>query len=226
MNEWVGKRTSLFGRTDITFPSPLDVKWTRKSDEEQKAWATRRATLPLEWLNLDDVDRILMFAPPDAEQFFPVTKEDMDVYTQWTLKKNEIDEIAESGLITESERQDLQDAAEERVTSYLLGNGRESEVAYMNMWPIEKLYVLGMLPPELEYLMPEIRFAKEIAVAEGRKQPREEILDPIYASIQNRAVTDANFGAMLEDLGLTLFDESSYDAIAPKLILGGFESDF
>jgi hypothetical protein len=120
----------------------------------------------------------------------------------------------------------MQDEAEERVTSYLLENGRESEVLYMNMWPIEQLYVTGQLPAALEYLMPEIRFAKETAAAEGRKQPRDEILDPIYMSIQNRAYTDPAFGEMLVDLGLTLFDESSYDAIAPKLILGGFESDF
>ncbi len=127
MNEWAQKRTSLFGRTDITFPSPLDVKWNRKTEDEQKAWVTRRATLPLEWLNLDDVDRILSFAPADAVQFFPTTREDMDIYTQWTLKKNEIDEMAEAGMITESDRQDMQDEAEDRVTSYLLENGRESE---------------------------------------------------------------------------------------------------
>jgi hypothetical protein len=224
-NEWAGRRFTLFGRTDITYPSPLDVRWNRKTEDEQRAFAMKRSTLPLEWLNLDDVQRIMEFAPADAAAFFPQTREAMQVYTAWTVRKNEIDELAEVGAITETDRRDAQAEAENTVITYLQENGRSAEVAYMNMWPIEQLYVLGLLPQELEYLMPEVRFVKETLNAEGRG-PRSRVGDalllPMYNAIMNRAATDQHFGSLLIDLGLTLFDESAYDALLPRLIVGDF----
>jgi hypothetical protein len=225
MNEWAQKRFTLFGRTDITYPSPLDIRWQRKNPDEQQAFVMKRSTLPLEWLNLDDVSRILEFAPPEAGRFFPTNHAEFQIYTAWTERKNEIDELAERGDITEGDRRKAQDAAEARVKTYLLENGREAEVAYMDMWPIEQLHVLGLLPPQLEYLMPEVRFVKETLNAEERgprSQVGDKLLLPLYNALMNRAATDAAFGDMLTDLGLTLFDESAYDALLPRLIVGDF----
>jgi hypothetical protein len=229
MNSWAQKRFTLFGREDITFPSPLDVKWNRKTEEEKKAFAMKRSTLPLEWLNLDDVERILSFAPADAASFFPTTTAEMEIYTNWTVRKNEIEEMAEMGLLTESERRKAQDAAEEEVHSYLMETGRQDEITYASLWPIERLYVTNQLPHELHDVMPQLRFIKESLAAEGRgprSQIGDKLLTPLYQELTNRALTDPAFGNMLSDLGLTLFDESAFDALLPKLIVGGFESDF
>jgi hypothetical protein len=225
MNDWAQKRFTLFGRTDATYPSPLDIRWSRKNPDEQKAFAMKRATLPLEWLNLDDVARVMEFAPPEAARFFPQTRADMDIYAAWTRRKVELDELAERGEITETDRRDAQSAAEETVISYLLETGRQDEANYMQMWPIEQLHVLGLLPQQMEYLMPEVRFVKETLAAEERG-PRSQIGDklllPLYNALMNRAQVDQAFGDVLLDLGLTLFDESAYDAILPRLIVGDF----
>jgi hypothetical protein len=53
----------------------------------------------------------------------------------------------------------------------------------------------------------------------------DALLLPLYNSIINRTATDQGYGNMLRDLGLTLFDESAYDALLPRLIVGDF-SDF
>jgi hypothetical protein len=225
MNDWAQKRFTLFGSTDITYPSPLDIKWQRKTEDEKRAFVMKRSTLPLEWLNLDDVQRIMQYAPADAGSFFPQTPEQMNIYTAWTIRKNEIDELAEDGAITETDRRDAQAEAEETVISYLQENGRNDEVTYMNLWPIEQLYVLGLLPQELESLMPEVRFVKETLSAEGRgprSQVGDQLLLPLYNAMMNRASTDSAYGDMLRDLGLTLFDESAYDALLPRLIVGDF----
>jgi hypothetical protein len=95
----------------------------------------------------------------------------------------------------------------------------------MNLWPVEQLYVLNLLPPEFHELMPEIRFIKESLHAEGRgprSQVGDQLLLPFYQAIMNRAATDPAYGETLRDLGLTLFDESAYDAILPRLIVGDF----
>jgi hypothetical protein len=228
MNEWAQKRFTLFDRTDITYPGPLDIRWQRKNDDEKRAFVLKRSTLPLEWLNLDDVQRIMSQVPADAASFFPQTNEAMGVYTAWTIKKNELDEMAERGVITESERRDGQALAKEQITSYLMENGRQDEVTYMNLWPIEQLHVLGLLPPELSELMPQVRFIKETLAAEGvgpRSQIGDQLLLPLYNSIINKASVDQQYGNMLRDLGLTLFDESAYDALLPRLIVRDF-SDF
>jgi hypothetical protein len=230
MNNWAQKRRTIPGmREDITFPSPLDVKWNRKTEEEKRAFALKRATLPLEWLNLDDVERIMSFAPADAGSFLPQSKEDMEIYSRWTIEKNRISELKESGQISSSDETKMHNAIEEQVHTYLLERGRADEVQYMGMLPIERLYVMGMLPPELEFVMPEVRFIKESAAAAGKKigsTAVEPMRVALYDAIKNRAMTDPAFGNMLSDLGLTLFDEGSYDVIPPKLIEGGFESDF
>jgi hypothetical protein len=73
--------------------------------------------------------------------------------------------------------------------------------------------------------MPEVRFVKETLAAEERG-PRSQIGDklllPLYNALMNRAQVDQAFGDVLLDLGLTLFDESAYDAILPRLIVGDF----
>jgi hypothetical protein len=118
--------------------------------------------------------------------------------------------------------------AKEQITSYLMENGRQDEVTYMNLWPIEQLHVLGLLPPELSELMPQVRFIKETLAAEGvgpRSQIGDQLLLPLYNSIINKASVDQQYGNMLRDLGLTLFDESAYDALLPRLIVRDF-SDF
>jgi hypothetical protein len=229
VNDWAGTRHTMFGREDITYPSPLDVKWQRKTDDEKRAFVLKQSTKPLEWLNLDDVERIMSFAPADAASFFPKDRQQMEIYTRWTVAKNEIEEMSEKGLITESERRKMQDEAEASVHSYLMESGREDELTYMNLWPIEKLHVLNLLPEELSAYMPQVRFIKETLAAEGRG-PRskvgDQLLIPLYTEMQNRAYAEPAFGTMLEDLGLTLFDEGSYDGIPPKLIVGYFEADF
>ena len=221
VNEWSQKRFTLFGRTDVTYPSPLDVRWNRKNEDEKRVSVIGAATKPLEWLSLDDVQHIMELVPADAGSFFPQTPESMEIYSAWTLKKNEIDESYDAGIITEGQRRKAQEEAEKRVTSYLLESGRQDEVTYMNMWPIEQVYVLGLLPPELEFLIPEVRFARESLNAEGvgpRSQLGDKLFIPMIQQIENRAAMDAHFADVLSNFGLTAFDESHYETIIDMLV--------
>jgi len=221
-NQWARKRFPLERDQSITFPSPLDVKWARKDDEEKYLTVQKRATSPLEWLNLDDVDRIMEISGQTAGTFFPTSAADMVIYDEWTEAKAAIDEMQERGEIRYSEATERKRSVKEQVREMLAEAGRFDELRYMDMWPIEKLYVLNLLPLQLEYLLPYVRSIKEdlAAIDKGpQSDAGRKALRPLYEDAIQKGWADmGGFGAMLDNLGLNLYDEGEWDSLMPRLI--------
>ena len=228
-NKWARKRFPHPEDQSITFPSPLDVKWARKDDLEKQSTVQKRLTSPLEWLSLDDVDHIIELSGETSRTFFPTSIGDMVVYDEWTEMKVQIDEMQERGEITYSEATKAKKEVKQNVMERLIAEGRSDEVRYMLLWPIEKLYLLGQLPVELEYLIPPVRSIKENLAAID-KGPKSDVgraaLRVLYQDAINRGWADiAGFGNVLDNIGLNLYDEGDWDSLMPRLIADDW-SDF
>ncbi len=228
-NQWARKRFPLERDPSITFPSPLAVKWARKTDEEKFLQVQKRATSPLMWLSLDDIDHITEMVGSRSSTYFPTTLASQVVYDEWTDAKAAIDEMQERGEITYGEATDRKKSVEEQVRERLAAEGRFDEIRYMDMWPIEKLYVLNLLPIQLEYLLPHVRSIKEDLAAIGKGPQSDDgraALRVLYQDAINRGWADlGGFGAMLDNLGFNLYDEGEWDSLLPRLIADDW-SDF
>jgi hypothetical protein len=216
---WSDTMQVLPGTNEVV-PTPQELAWLRRDPEERLARVRKNATLPIDFLDLDTVKQIEEMS--GVRGYLPDSRDKMDIYHQYTQMRTEIRNMWRSNEITDTQRTKLNKRVDEQLEQYLIANSREGEVIYRNMWPIERLYALNMLPYELEQYMEPVRYVKEALRAAGKgptSQLGRKLTHPIYADILHQAQTDPHFRNVLVQLGLDIYDNDSITSFIPQLFV-------
>ena len=223
-NEYAGMQYTFEG-SNTPMPSPLDIQWMRKTEDEKTVFLRNRIKNPAQWLDLDAVTRILDVAP-HLETFVPSSDRQMLIWQQYTLDKIRVDEAYEREQITSGERTKANAKLEENLRAQLMAEGRGDEIVWFDMYPIERLAAAGQLPGSLEYLVPEVRWYKQVLQANdvgANASKARQMLDPFYQQIKAQALQNPQLQQDLYELGSSLYDETTYDKLLPQLLFGLFD---
>lgn len=220
-NDLAGTEVYLEG-SETPFPNPLEYSWAGKPDEEREVKMQQWLSRPVEWMDLDQADRILDRAP-QLQGYLPSQPADFDVYREYTLRKIEVDEMFEVNEITRSQRTKMMDYLETELHKSLIEQGRGNEIIFSQMTPYEKLELSGLLPKNLEYLGDQVRYYKQV-LAQAEETPGTVqgriIVEPILNEIETAFFSDPSIRETMQDLGINLFDDTNLDTFVLRLLFG------
>lgn len=231
-NQHAGSTVYLEGNTEVPFPNPLDYSWQGKSEEEQEVKMQQWLTRPLEWIDQDQALRIVE-SNPVLDEFLPTADSDFDIYRQYTLAKIDLDEQFEQDEITRSQRNKGIETLDERLNQALILNGREREVQFRDMTPIEKLELADKLPRELETLgLPGteggiltewVRYYKQ-ALDAAEESPGtvkgRRIWNPLWVRTEQAFYRNPGVRSAIQQLSVNLQDEDTLDQFIPWFYFG------
>jgi hypothetical protein len=193
---------------------------------------TKWISQPPGWQNLDNVQHIIETAPQMAN-FYPTNADEMSIYTRKVEAEVTVRDAYRRGEITTTDKNKIMDSIEEQFVQRMIDQGRTDELAYADLWPIERLSFAGLLNPQLEYmqfgtgserrsLVSIIRFIREDLAANDGVGPDStrgrEMLPPLYNTIIARALEDPDLAGVLTELGLALYKQTEWDDILPKFL--------
>lgn len=221
-NEYANSLVFLNGDTSNPFPTPLEYSWQGKDEEEQTIKMQQWVTRPIEWMDLDQAQRI-MEASPEIAPYLPNNHAAFDIYREYTLQKVTLDEMFEANEITRSVRNKAIKNLDEQLRRHLVESGRGREVLIMDMTPYEKLELSGFLPGNLGIFGDHVRYYKQV-LEQTEQTPGtvagRQIVAPLFDMVEQQFFADPNMRKTLQELGINLQDETAMDSFLPWLFFG------
>ncbi len=221
-NEYANSLAYIDGDYTTPFPNPLEFSWQGKDAEEQQIKRQQWITRPIEWMDLDQTQRLAQ-QNPDLQRYMPTSQADFAIYREYTLNKIRVDEAFENGEITRSQKRNTMDQMEEDLRRNLINQGRSGEVEMMDMTPYEKLMLSGLLPESLGIFAGEVRYTKQ-ALEAAEESPGTvggvDIVQPLYNAVEEAYYSDPHMKDTLNELGVNLEDTTNMDQFLPWLFFG------
>jgi len=221
-NDIAGAVVWLGGNLDIPYPTPLDYSWSGKTEEERIVKIQQWVTRPLQWIDQDQVMRIVERSPAMAD-YLPTTDQDFNLYRDWTLNKLRIDEMLEAGEVTTGQSRKMRDKLEEDFRLAMSAEGRGLELLFLDATPYEKLELAGELPAAIGIFGPDMRWYKEDLSARKESPGTikgKQIVAPFYDKVEVLFYSDPRVREAIQSLGINLQDEDTLDNIMPWLFFG------
>jgi hypothetical protein len=207
------------------FPNAIDFNWNNKTPAEQEERKLRWMAGKPEWLGLDATERLLETAPSLAG-YIPSRPEDFEIYREYNLKLQELADRQEPGPdgvaeLTGSQATKIKKSYEKTLRQYLLDNGRINELAYQDMWPIERLALAGLLPPQLDKYAgyaSGVRQRLQVLDIGPKSQVGQEMLLKVAAELEADMNADPSLWEAFQKLGDVMYDKRMFDSIFPALM--------
>ena len=207
------------GRLQV--PNETHRLWAARSPEQQVQQKLEWVGKPPEWLTAQASERLIVDHPAAAE-YLPSTPGDWNVYLKYEEARGEVLDVWRQGAITGGQRDKAFKALELQLLQGLVTSGRGGEAVYRESWPVQRLAMVGKLPPGLEPLLEKVNAVFAILQAEG-VGPTSELGERLafalvsWAELEFFQTTPAAKG-LVDQLGLDMFDEAVRSAVWPKLL--------
>ena len=218
----------------VRFPSVLEWWWNAKTADEQEAQLYRWVASKPEWLNLFAAQRLVERVPA-AAQYLPTTPEQMRIYDTYNAIRSEYGDMFEPDAWTsllsgygQGEQNRMYGNLQDALSIMLSMEGRNAEVAFREMVPIQRLSVLGLLPQTLQAYVPKTNMILETLRAQ-ELSPGSDMADDLFGFVWVEMMRDINWnpriGEDLVTLGENMWDEDTYDMIFRRLFQGEYAGE-
>ena len=194
-------------------PSVQDWRWGRMSEEEQSNKLMDWVDNPIDWLGADQIARMRQELP-NLENVLPMNANQYQLFQNYAQARNEINALAdfnpETGerWATEYEARQARKRLEQELRGRLYAGGMGDMVEYMDMWPIERFGLTGMLPAAVEPLAGEaMNFRKALAANDKTTSSQQglAIADQIYTQHLQTMRNNPEYSQFFRMLGQNLY---------------------
>jgi hypothetical protein len=211
-----------------TLPSPLAWRWGAMSQEQQEDQLQRWVATRPDWLSAWSTGNIVARDPALA-QYFPTKPSDFEIYDRYAEMRVTVKEMARPGLdgaaplISTGKAGQIQSELNDRMREELMMQGREAEVRWMDMTPLQRLSLSKLLPEQLEQFVPMVNASMD-ALSQIDKSPStgegRRISSFLLGEVLRRAEANPTILEAFEGLGQELYDEIAHNLIIMKLFMG------
>ena len=168
---------------------------------------------------------------PNAGGFLPTSLQEYRMWEEYGKARSSIgasvDPISDIQSIPAGKAQQIANETAERVfTEYMAGINRESTIDWFDYTPGQRLRAAGAInsPVLLEMLQVFDAVFEEVDAhpeyTRGSNLVRAEIIGPTWRTYRDTIVSDPQTLDEFLEIGYVLFEESNYDEIFEKLVLG------
>ena len=181
----------------VEFPNALEFSWNKKPAQEQADRTLRWMANKPEWLGLEATTRLVQQSPGLAK-YLPSTPQDFKIYEEYNATLTQLADDREpdangNRLLTDSQYTKAKKRLDEQFRQAMIAENRLAELAYLDMYPIERLSLAGILPPELEpYAEMAVGIKQELARIDKTpgSQAGQKLFDQIYIRLEDAIQRD------------------------------------
>ena len=204
------------------FPPPAVFKWNNKDEPVKEAKLLKAITYNAAWLDTATTER-LVAQSPNLEKYLPTTPAQKQIWEEYTVWYDKIDERYDKGVgeISMKQRDKQRKNLNEQIRTLLGERGYTDQLTWMDFWPIQKLNESGQLPQSLQDSdwVQYVNGIQQVRSADGYKSVgdddagRRALTRLLMQEVRNNPV----FREELVGLGIQLYGEELPEAIIPQL---------
>lgn len=220
--------TRVFDAAGNEFPNPREWTWNKRTDEDKQQRRGKWIVGRPDWLDLQGTQELVAGNPALAE-YLPTTYEELQDWKLYSQARDRIADMAEptgplgEPELTYGERIKAQQNLEAQLRDRLISQGREGELLWLEMYPVERLAVAGELPDSMmEWVESATWIRNRLAVEEvgPTSTVGRQLFGQVYQALAEAMAQDEQLRQDFYRIGELYYDEFTYDTIFARLMYG------